>query len=239
MVLTVRELYHVARFKRCLHAGCAFGLYADNLDAGVQHLCQRGNTRCKAAASDGNQNRVNKRKLLHDFHGDGALASRNDRVVERMDEGEAALFGNIQGVFVGLIVHIAGKDYLGTLFLRALYLDKRGGGGHNDGGVHAVLAGSVGNALGMVACRSGDKAALAFFVGQRADLVIGAADLVSAGALHVLGLKVNFVTRFFGKMRAVNQFGFLGYFLDLFGCFFKCTERQHGCPLIFTVLRLV
>ena len=159
------QLHHVAGFKRGFHASGAGGLHADDLDVRVQQLGQRGHARGQSAAADGHQDVVDQRQLLHDFHGDGALARGNAQVVERVDERVAVFFGQLQCVLVGLVVDVAGQHHVGAERLRALNFDERRGGGHDDGGLHAVMARGVGDALRVVAGRCGDEAAVTLLVG--------------------------------------------------------------------------
>ena len=51
------------------------------------------------------------------------------QVVERVDEREPVLLGELAGMVVGLVVHVAGQHDLGAQRLRALHLDERRGRG--------------------------------------------------------------------------------------------------------------
>lgn len=68
-----------------------------------------------------------------------------------MDERVAVLLGKLERVFVGLVVDVAGQHHVGAQGLGALDLDERGGGGHDDGGLDAVMLRGVGDALRVVA----------------------------------------------------------------------------------------
>ena len=162
-----RQLHHMASFQGSLHARCVSGLDANDLDMRVQQLGQRRYARGQSAATDGNQNVVNERQLFHDFHGNGALARGNCGVVEGMDEGVTVFFGQLHSVFAGFVVHVAVQNGGAAIVLRALDLNERGCGGHDDGCLGAITACGKSNALRMVARRSGNKATLALFIGQR------------------------------------------------------------------------
>ena len=184
--------------------------------------------------ADGHQDVVDERQLLHDLHGDGALARGDAQVVERVDECVAVLLGKLERVFVGLVVDVAGQHHVGAQRLGALDFDERGGGGHDDGGLDAVMLGGIGDALRVVAGGCGDQTVRALLVGQRADLIVGAAHLVCAGALHVFGLEEHAVAGNLAEVGAFNKLRLLCNFLD-FGCgFFECVQRQHSfTPFVF------
>ena len=146
-----RQLHHVAGLQGGLHACCAGRLHADDLDVRVEQLGQRGHARGKPAAADRHQDVVDERQLLHDLHGDGTLACGDAQVVEGVDERVAVLLGKLERVFVGLVVDVAGQHHVGAQGLGALDLDERGGGGHDDGGLDAVMLRGVGDALRVVA----------------------------------------------------------------------------------------
>ena len=82
----VGQLDDVARLERRLHAGGPGRFDADDLDAGVEQLRQGGNARGQPAASDGNEDDVDQRQLLHDLHGDGSLAGCDDGSLKGVDE---------------------------------------------------------------------------------------------------------------------------------------------------------
>ena len=155
----VRQLHHMPGLDGRLHAGRALRLHADHLDVRVQQLGQGGHAGGKPAAADGHQDVVHQRQLLDDLHGDGALAGGDAQVVERVDERVAVFLGQLHGVLIGLVVNVAVQNHLGAEVLRALDLDERRGGGHDDGGLHAVALGGVGDALRMVAGRRRDEPA--------------------------------------------------------------------------------
>ena len=84
-----------------------------------------------------------------------------------MDEGVTVFFGQLHSVFAGFVVHVAVQNSGAAIVLRAFDLNERGRGGHDDGCLGAITACGESNALRMVARRSGNKATLALFIGQR------------------------------------------------------------------------
>ena len=166
----------------------ARGLDANDADLGVVELGEGRDAAGQAAAAHGHEDGIDKGQLLDDLHGDGALAGGHTGVVEGRDVGQAALFGQLDGAGLGVVKDVAVQDDLGAVALGAVDLDERRGGGHDHDRAGARVGGRVGDALGVVAGAGGDDAAVKLFLGKLRDLVVGAAQLVGAGALHVLGL---------------------------------------------------
>ena len=79
--------------------------------------------------------------------------------------------------------HDAGAEHLG-----ALDLHERRVGRHHDGGVDAEPGGVPGHGLGVVPGRHGDDPAAPLVLGERQELVEGAALLEGGGELEVLEL---------------------------------------------------
>ena len=124
------------------------------------------------------------------------------------------LFGEFKRLLACLVIHIAVQHNLRTVMLGALHLDERGGGGHDHDGFCSTAGSCKCHTLRMIARRCGNQTATALFVGQRADFVIGAANFICAGALHVLGLEIHLVAGGFAEMRALDKLGLLGHFFD-------------------------
>ena len=203
---------------------------------GVEQLGQRGHARGKPAAADGHQDVIDQRQLLHDLHGDGALARGDAQVVERVDERVAVLLGKFERVLVGLVVDVAGQHHVGAKRLRALNFDERRGGGHYDHGARARVRGGVGHALCVVAGACGDDAAVQLFLAELGDLVVGTAQLVGTCALHVLGLEPHAIAALCGKRGTLHQFGLLGDLLDLCGGLLERLEGEHVCHIHFLLI---
>ena len=97
------------------------------------------------------------------------------------------------------------ENDLSTVALGVVHLQHGGGGGHDHRGADACMTGSIGHALGVVACGGGDQAEGLLLLRKGADLKIGAADLIGAGHLHILRFQVNIVAAGSRKRRGVDQ----------------------------------
>ena len=80
---------------------------------------------------------------------------------------------------------------VGAVLARRLQLGQGDPDGHEDRRGDAELARGERDALGVVAGRGRDDAARLLVVGQLREAVVGAPDLVRAGALQVLALEVH------------------------------------------------
>ena len=198
---------HMARLQAGLHAGRPLRLHADDFYVGVEQLGQGGHTRRQPAAADGHQDDVHVGQVLEDLIGDGALAGGHLQVVEGVDIGQPLLLRQLGGQLGGLVKDLTVEDDLGPVVLGIVHLHQGGGGGHDDGGGHAGGLGSVGHALGVVAGGGGDQAPLPLFLGQGADLIVSAPDLVGAGDLHIFGLEIDPVAAALGQGRGVDETG--------------------------------
>jgi len=81
------------------------------------------------------------------------------------------------------------QHHLAAQRAHGIHLDLGRGGGHHDHGAGAELAGAHGHALGMVAGRGADDAALQLAGGEVRHLVVGAAQLEAEHGLLVLALE--------------------------------------------------
>ncbi len=223
----------MAGLERAGEARRALGFYADHADLGVVELGERGDAAGKAAAAHGNQDGVDERQLLDDLHGDGALAGGDGLVVKGRDIGETLLLGELDGVRLSLVEHVAVQHDLGAVALGALDLDERGGGGHDHDGAGAGVCGGIGHALRVVACARSDHAAVELLLRELGNLVVGAAQLVGTRALHVLGLEPHAVAAAGRKARALHELGCLGDLFDLDGGLFERLEGEHICHVHF------
>ena len=80
----------------------------------IEQFRQSGNAGSQAAAPHRNEYIIHRREIPDDLHHDGALACRNGFVIERMDKSIPFFLRQLQGVFTGLIVHIAVQDHFGA-----------------------------------------------------------------------------------------------------------------------------
>ena len=82
-----------------------------------------------------------------------ALAGDDIRVVKGVDKGQSFFLLQFQRVVIGIGVAFAKQHHLAAKAAYRVHLDLRGGGGHDDDGAGAQLAGTQGHALSMVSGR--------------------------------------------------------------------------------------
>ncbi len=177
--------------KGLLHAGSAGGLDAVDLAFGVNLLYGEGDTGDETAAADGNNNGIQIGHLLRDFKAYGGLPGDDICVVKGVDEGIAVLVTELKGFVIGIVVDAVYHNNLGAVALGGFNFRDGGAVGKADIAFDAVAGRGEGNALGMVAGRTGDDTARFFFFGKVADFEIRAANFKRAGNLQVFGFKVN------------------------------------------------
>ena len=205
----LRQHHALARCHRGLQAVGVVRLDADHLDFRAQVLHVGGDTGDQAAATDRHEDRVQPAWVLtQDFHGHGALAGDGVRVVIRVDIDEALFVDQLQRVGQRLGERIAMQHHLAATRTHAFDLDLRGGLGHHDRGLDAQLAGRQGQALGMVASRSGDHTAGQFFRAQLRQLVVRPTDLEREHRLQVFTLEQNLVAQALAQLPGALQRGF-------------------------------
>ena len=122
-------------------------------------------------------------------------------------------------MLTGFIVDVAVKYHLSAVALGALYFHQGGCRRHDDDCFCAVSLRRVGHALGMVSGRSRNQSLCPLFIGQRADLIIGAANLVGSSHLHVLRLQIDLVSCLLAEILTVQKlclYGNLFYYLRSF-----------------------
>ena len=150
-----------------------------------------------------------------------------------MDERVAVLLGKLERALVGIVVDVAREHDLRPQLAGALDLDVGRRLGHDDDGLHAVARRRERDALRVVARACRDKAPRALLVGERRDLVVGAAYLVGTGALQVLRLEVDLIAREVAEVRASDELGLERDLPHFLGGFFERFKRQHdGTPLL-------
>ena len=202
-----------------LHTVGACRLYADHLDIGVQHFGQGRDSGTESASADGNENVIYERKLLYDLHGNGSLSGGHRQIIEGMDKSVTMFLGQSVRMLTGFIVDVAVKYHLSAVALGALYFHQGSRRRHDDDCFCAVSLRRVGHALGMVSGRSRNQSLCPLFIGQRADLIIGAANLVGSSHLHVLRLQIDLVSCLLAEILAVQKlclYGNLFYYLRSF-----------------------
>ena len=222
---------HMTGIQAGLHGGGPGGLHADDGDVGIEQLGQGGHAGGQSAAADGHQDHVHVGQVLEDFVRDGALAGGDGGIVEGMDVGQALLCGQLGGQLGGIVKGFAVEHHLGAVILGVVHLHQGSGGGHDDGGAHAGLLGGVGHTLGVVAGGGGDQTLGLFFLGQGADFIVGAPDLVGAGDLHIFRLDVHMVAGGLGKGSAVDQTGVPDDPGEHAAGLLKFFQGEHGARL--------
>jgi hypothetical protein len=112
-------------------------------------------------------------------------------IVERVNEGQAALRLEPACFGIGFVEHFAVKHDFGAVPFGLHHLDGRGGHRHDDGDRHAQPPPVIGQRLRMVAGRGGDHAAGAPPLLHQQQFVERAALLVGGGELQVLELHIH------------------------------------------------
>ena len=182
----MRKSHNLPLLQRSLHTCCTSRLNTDYFDMWIQKLRKCGNTCCKSASTDRNQNIINKWKLLNDLHCNGTLSCGNCRIIERMDKGISLFLSKFQCMCTCLIIYITMQDNLCTITLCSLNLDQRSCGRHNNHCLHTIFMRSIGNTLCMISGGCCDQTFISLFIGKSADLIIGTTNLICTCTLHIL-----------------------------------------------------
>ena len=139
--------------------------------------------------------------LAQDLGADRALSGDDQRVVERVHQGQAALRGQGLGAGLRFRVAVAGQHHLRAQLAHGLDLDLGGGLRHDDHGADPEVAGGERDALRVVARTRRHHAPRAFLHAQVRDAVVRAADLVAEHGLEVLALQEHGVAEAAGEAR--------------------------------------
>ena len=131
--------------------------------------------------------------LAQDLHRDRALAGDHVGVVERMDEGQAALGLELERAGVGVGVAVAVQDDLAAEGADGVDLERRRRRRHDDQRLAAEPPRRERDALRVVAGRGADDAARERVGRQPDHLVVGAAQLEAEHRLGVLALEEDVV----------------------------------------------
>jgi hypothetical protein len=99
--------------------GVELGLDADHLDVRAQRLGGDAMPAISPPPPIGTDQRVDLRRVLQQLERDRALAGDDLRVVERVDEGEAALRLQLSALGIGLVEHLAVEHDVGAVALRS------------------------------------------------------------------------------------------------------------------------
>ena len=219
--------------KRAVHAGCALGLHAVDLDVGLQALDGEGHAGNESAASHRHDDGVHIGQLVENFEADGALTGNDLLVVVGVDEGHARFFLQFHGLVVGIVVGTGHEADLRTEVLGVLNLHDGRAVRHTDDALDAAAGSGQRHALCVVARRAGDDALVALLLGELADFIISAAHLEAAGHLQVLGLEVELAV--LGEPGCLDEVGLAGYVLEDKGGVVDLIQCQH---IVFPILSL-
>jgi hypothetical protein len=167
----------------------ALGLDADDVQVGAERLRRRRHAGDQAAAADGDDQGVDLGLLGEHLERDRALAGDHRQVVERMDDGVAALLGELQAGDARVLEGVADEDDLGAEAARVLDLHARGEARHDDRRRDAHALRVVGDGLRVVAGRDREHALGALGGSELRHLVERAALLERGGELQVLKLE--------------------------------------------------
>ena len=160
----MRKSHNLTLLQRSLHTCCTGRLNTDYFDMWIQKFRKCGNTCCKSASTDRNQDIINKWKLLNDFHCDRTLSCCNCQVIKRMDKCISLFLGKLQCMCTCLIIYIAMQNNLCTIALCSLNLDQRSSCRHNDYCLYSIFMSCISNTLRMISCRCCDQPFISLFI---------------------------------------------------------------------------
>ena len=143
-----------------------------------------------------------------------------------MNEGGTGFLLQFTGLGVGVVVSAGHQAHLRAQALGGLYLADGGAVRHTDHALNAVLGGSQGHALCMIAGAAGDDAAGLFLFGQLADLVVSAAHFEAASHLKVFGFQVDVAVG--RQVGGGDQVGFAGDVFQNKGGVIDFVQSDHG-----------
>ncbi len=171
--------------------GGEFGLGAEDAHVFLRQLGCGRDAADESAAADRSDDGAHVRQVFEDLERERALARDDEFVVVRRNDGVAVSSGERFGFFLSLGTCGSHKHDLGAEAARAVDLYLGSIVRHDDDGFRLQGAGGVGDTLRMVTAGITDDAARAFRVGERGDLVVGAAQLERADGLLALELQVD------------------------------------------------
>jgi hypothetical protein len=131
--------------------------------------------------------------------------SRGDRrIIERVHESQPQFLFEQPGMFIGVVELFAFKHDLAAHRFGLHDFHRGRGLGHDDGHGNAKPRAMIAQALGMVACRRGNHAAIARFLGHQQQRIQRAAFLIGGGELKVFELQVDIRAGQVGQRLAVQ-----------------------------------
>ena len=159
-----RKRYRTVVFQSFRHAGSILRFYTDDLDFRIEHFRQSRDAGHQTATADRHQDVIDSRKFLDDFHSNGPLPCRYVKIIEGMDECEVTFIGKFHGVFIGVIVYVPVEYDLCTVAFRAVHLDQRCSGRHDDGRLASEFFRSICYPLCVVSGRCSNKSVRALLL---------------------------------------------------------------------------
>ena len=147
--------------ERLVHRVRLERLDADDAHVGQHRLDVAGDAGDQPAAADRHEHRVQRVALAvaHDLVADRALPGDDQRIVERVDEGQPGLGDQRVAVRLRVRVAVADEHDLGAERPHRVHLDRRRRLRHDDDRAQPELLRREGDALGVVAGAGGDHAA--------------------------------------------------------------------------------
>ena len=224
------ERHLLAQLNGLLHGGGVLGLYAVNLDVGIQALDRVRHAGDQSAAANRAQHHVHVLQLVEDLQADGSLSGDDLVVVKGVDERHAGFVPELQGVSVGVVVGALDQHDLRAQCLGGLDLRNGRTLRHADDRLGAHAGGRQCDALGVIARRAGYDAGIPLLLTQLADFVIRAAQLEGAGVLEVFGLEVESVI--VRELGGFDQIRLAGDGLENECGVVDFIERDHGDGLL-------
>ena len=155
-----------------------------------------------------------------------------------MDEGIPFFLGQFCSILTGIVVHISIQNDFRTIALGPVHLDQRRHRRHNDRCLAAECICRISHTLGMVSGGGRDQPPAPLFFGKRADLVVGAPQLISSGVLHIFRFQVHPSACHFTQIITVYQLGGTGDPLHHFRGIFKFFQCHHSGTLLSFLLNL-
>ena len=190
-----RQANTPSRLERRRQARGTFGFHPDDLRFGAQVLDVRRDSGDETAPAYRDEDGVEFRLLVQDFHAHRALASDDIHVVVRMHWHVAPAFGQTGGMLRRVSVCVAVQHHVAAEVAHRIDLDARRVATHDNMRLDAEPVRRQRHALGMVARRGGDHVPRALRIGKLGDLVVRAAHLEGKGGLHVLSLQPDLVAK--------------------------------------------
>jgi hypothetical protein len=139
--------------ERLAHVFARGRLDADDANPGLELGRHRGAPRDQAAATDADQQQVQRPDLIEQLERDRALPRHHERLVVRVDRHEAASEGEVVEQLVALVRVAVVVDHVRAVAEHGGALRDRRVGGHEDGGRHVVQPRRQGQGLAVVARR--------------------------------------------------------------------------------------